>query len=161
MARVNSKKSIEFFIDELQARKPSPGGGAVAALAGALGIGLIIKVSNYTLGKSKYERYGKEIKTIVSKANRLKNKLCALIEKDALAYEEYSKTKTTVALKKAALCVAEISEFSKEALKVYKRVRVIGNVNLKGDLDAAGILLNSSIKVADNLVKLNRRRTGR
>lgn len=161
MATINSKKRIDFFIKELQAKKPSPGGGAVAALVGALGLGLIMKVANYTLGKKKYKRHEKEIKVILNKAAKLKNKLCALIEKDARAYEEYSRTKTKAAIKKATLCVDDISKSSKIGLKFYKRLRQIGNANLKGDLNAGGILLNGSAKVADNLVRLNKRRAER
>lgn len=157
MGRISSKDSIDFFVRQLQARKPSPGGGAVAALVGALGMGLIIKVANYTSGKERYKRYESQIKAILKKADRLKNRLTALIEKDAKTYEEYSKTKSKAALRKATRCVEEISKLSKDGLNFYKRLQKIGNVNLKGDLDAAGILLNSSIKIANNLARLNKR----
>ncbi len=161
MARITSKNSINFFISQLQAKRPSPGGGAVAALVGALGVALIIKVANYTLGKGRYRRYESQIKAILTKANNVKNRLSGLIEKDARAYEGYAKTKSRTALKKATLCVEEISKLSKAALIFYKRLRQVGNVNLKGDLDAAGELLDTSIEIADNLVKLNRRKARR
>ncbi len=156
MATINSKERIDFFIKELQAKKPSPGGGAVAALVGALGVGLIMKVANYTLGKKKYKRHEKEVKVILNKAGRLKNKLCALIEKDAKAYEAYSRTKSKATIKRATLCVENISKLSKDGLKFYQRLKGIGNINLKGDLDAAGIFLNGSLKVADELIRSNK-----
>lgn len=159
MATINSKKRIDFFIKELQAKKPSPGGGAVAALVGALGVGLIMKVANYTLGKKKYKRHKKEVKVILNKVTKLKNKLCALIEKDAKAYEAYSKTKSKAAIKRATLCLENISKSSKDGLKFYQRLKRIGNINLKGDLDAAGIFLSGSVKVAETLIKFNKRRT--
>ena len=40
MARISAGNKIDFFIRELGARRPSPGGGAAAALAGALGAAL-------------------------------------------------------------------------------------------------------------------------
>lgn len=158
MPKINSKRRIDFFIKELQARKPSPGAGAVAALVGAFGMGLIIKVATYTLGNKRYERHEEEIKVILDTAGKLKDRLCALMEKDAKAYGEYSRTKSKAAIRRATLCVQDISKTSKGGLKFYKRLIKIGNVNLKGDLDAAAMLLDCSIKAADNLVKLNKKR---
>ncbi len=155
--RINAKNRIDFFVKELGARKPSPGGGAAAALAGALGAALIMKVMNFTIGKKKYKKYEKEAKAIVKKAEALKNKLSAHIEKDAKTYGEYARTKSNFAIKKATLCAVEIAKLSKAGLKLCPRLKKIGNVNLKGDSAAAELFLNASAKTAENLVKLNRK----
>jgi formiminotetrahydrofolate cyclodeaminase len=43
-------KKVSNFLDELASNSPTPGGGSVAALAGALGAALISMVGNLTVG---------------------------------------------------------------------------------------------------------------
>ena len=40
-------KKVSNFLDELASNSPTPGGGSVAALAGALGAALISMVGNF------------------------------------------------------------------------------------------------------------------
>ncbi len=148
---------IDLFMDALAARRPSPGGGAAAALAGALGTALIIKVANFTVGSKKYKRYERQARAAAKKAGRIGEKLEELIKKDAETYKEYSRTKSGVAMRKATSCVAAIAVLSRDALKLRAALKRIGNKNLEGDLYAAGLLLNASAKAADNLVKLNKK----
>lgn len=159
--KVCENNRINFFMKELSARRPSPGGGAAAALAGALGAALIAKVANFTIGKKKYKKYEKEARSIVKKATSLRDRLSAHIEKDAKVYNEYARTRSRASLKRAAACVAEIAKLSKDAVKLCGRLKKIGTRRLKGDLYAAESLLTSSLKAADNLVRLNKKRMGR
>ena len=158
--RISSKDSIDLFVKALAERKPSPGGGAAAALGGALGAALIVKVANFTIGKKKYKRHEKEARSIAKKAAALRDKLNAHIEKDVRAYGEYARTRSRASLKKAAACVAEIARLSKEAVSLCAALKKIGNSNLKGDIYAAGLLLKASERSAANLVKLNKKRMG-
>lgn len=157
MAKISARNKIDFFVKELGERKPSPGGGAAAALTGALGAALIIKVANFTIGKKKYKRYEKEAKSIAKKAEALRNKLSANIEKDAKIYNEYAKTKSKASMRKASNCAAEISKLSAQGVKICTRLRKIGNKNLKGDMGAAEIFLRASSKGAGDLVKLKKK----
>ncbi|OGX35692.1 MAG: hypothetical protein A3I43_00810 [Omnitrophica WOR_2 bacterium RIFCSPLOWO2_02_FULL_50_19] len=161
MADISAKNKIDLFVKELSARKPSPGGGAAAALAGALGAALIVKVSNFTIGKKKYKKYEKKAKSIAKKATSLRDRLSGYIEKDARVYNEYSKTRSRISLKRAAACVAEIAKLSKDAVKLCRVLKKIGTRRLKGDLYAAEALLLASERSADNLVRLNKKRAGR
>lgn len=151
MARISVKNRIDFFVKELSARKPSPGGGAAAALTGALGAALIVKVANFTIGKKRYRRYEKEVRVIAKRSAALKDKLCAHIEKDAKAYNQYAKTKSRASMRKASACAAEIARLSEEGLKLCARIRKTGNRNLKGDIMAAELFLRASAKTAGNL----------
>lgn len=157
MANISAKNKIDFFVKELSARKPSPGGGAAAALTGALGAALIVKVANFTIGKKKYRRYEKEAKAIAKRSEALRNKLCAYIEKDAKVYNQYAKTKSGASMRKASNCAAEISKLSRQGSKFCVRLNRIGNVNLRGDIYVARLLLNSSEKAAGNLIKLKKK----
>lgn len=152
---------IDLFMDALAARKPSPGGGAAAALAGALGTALIIKVAYFTVGSKKCKIYERQARAAAKKAGRIEKKLEELIKKDAESYKEYSMTRSVAAMRRATSCAAAIAGFSRDALKLRAALERIGNKNLEGDLYAAGLLLNASARAADNLVKLNKKWMGR
>lgn len=160
MAVKNHSDSISYFVKNVAAKQPAPGGGAAAAAVAALGIALAIKMMNFTIGKKKYLRHEKEAKALLKTAEKLKNNLIRLIEKDIVSYMFYSKTGSKAAMRSATACVAEIAKSSREGLILCARLGKIGNVNLKGDLYAAKMFLISSAKSAENLVKLNQRSTG-
>lgn len=71
------------FVDETFSKAPVPGGGGVAALAGALGIALGGMVCNLTTGKKKYAQYEEDIQRIMKEAEALKERLMELIDEDA------------------------------------------------------------------------------
>ena len=54
--------TIREFLEKLSSKDPAPGGGSVAALAGALASSLGNMVSNLTIGKKKYKDVEEEIK---------------------------------------------------------------------------------------------------
>ena len=151
MADISAKNKIDLFVKELSARKPSPGGGAAAALAGALGSALIVKVANFTIGKKKYRRYEKEAKAIAKGSEALRNKLCAYIEKDAKTYNQYARTKSGASMRKASDCAAEISKLSAQGVRICMRLKKIGNNNLRGDMAAAELFFRASAKAAGGL----------
>lgn len=159
--KICASNRIDLFINALGARRPSPGGGAATALAGAVGAALLAKVANYTTGRKKYGKYEEEARAIARQITAIGNKIALGIERDARSYDEYSKTKTRASLKKATRCVADIATLSRGALKLCARLKKIGNKNLKGDLYAAELLLDASAKAAENLVKLNKKWMGR
>jgi len=159
--KISANNRVISFCDALAARRPSPGGGAAIALTGTAGAALVAKVANYTIGKKKYKKHEKEAMAIAKQTLAIRKKIAAGIELDARAYNEYSKTKSKASLKRATKCVADIARLSKEALRLCKRLKRIGNKNFKGDLYAAELLLNASAKAADNLVRLNKKWMGR
>lgn len=80
-------QKIEEFLDTLASSAPVPGGGSVAALAGALGVSLLAMVGEITMGKKKPED-----KTVVEGVLRLlgpmRERFVALIDEDAAAFEK-------------------------------------------------------------------------
>lgn len=83
--------SCSDFAKELAAKKPVPGGGGAAALAGALGAALNSMVANYSLGKKKLLDYEKQHMDILRRGEKLRLDLLELINKDAESFEPLSR----------------------------------------------------------------------
>ncbi|WDC84160.1 cyclodeaminase/cyclohydrolase family protein [Caloramator sp. mosi_1] len=56
------ENTIEKFLEDLASSSPAPGGGAVAALSGALAASLSSMVMNLTVNKKKYMEYSDDVK---------------------------------------------------------------------------------------------------
>ena len=69
------ENNIELYIEKLGSKAPTPGGGGVAALAGALGAALASMVCNLTIGKPKYAQYENELKAVLESAENLSKKM--------------------------------------------------------------------------------------
>lgn len=83
--------SISEFIERLASKEPTPGGGGASALIGAVGVSLCSMVANLTSGKQKYAVYQAEIEQILVKTKVLTERLLALMDEDATAFEPLSK----------------------------------------------------------------------
>ena len=79
--------SINDFLSRLSSGAPVPGGGAAAALAGAIGAGLGGMVCSLTAGKKKYAAYETDIKRLAASMEELRSGLAGLMQKDAEAFE--------------------------------------------------------------------------
>ena len=74
-----ARKTLNGFLDELASATPAPGGGSVAALAGALGAALTSMVCNLTIGKKKYAGVEQEMKKILVESEKLRATFTALV----------------------------------------------------------------------------------
>lgn len=79
-------QTIEGFLDALSSSAPTPGGGGVAALAGALAASLGGMVCSLTLGKPKYAAVEGDILRLQRQAAALQKRLTGLIAGDAEAF---------------------------------------------------------------------------
>jgi len=88
------RKLIDYtcrnFTGALASKKPVPGGGGAAALAGALASSLCLMVGNFTIGKKKYAQYEDDLNHIMGQAEKLRIRLLALIDEDADAFQPLS-----------------------------------------------------------------------
>src|SRR5688572_17403798 len=85
-AAVQGGESLGGFVASVASPSPTPGGGSVAAHAGALAAALAQMVAGLTIGKKKYAAVESEMKEIVLQATALVNELSALVKRDADAY---------------------------------------------------------------------------
>lgn len=164
-------KKVSNFLNELASNSPTPGGGSVAALAGALGAALISMVGNLTVGKKKYEDVEEEIKRILSSSEKLRYELSQLIEDDVKVFNNFMATykmpKETEDEKKVR--TEKIQEALIEAAKVplkvaYKCLDIMilsqevaekGNVNVVSDVGVAVLMAEAALESAILNVKIN------
>jgi formiminotetrahydrofolate cyclodeaminase len=165
------EKKVSNFLDELASNSPTPGGGSVAALAGALGAGLISMVCNLTIGKNKYEGVEEEIKRILNFSEKLRYELSQLIEEDVKVFNNFMATykmpKETELEKE--IRTKKIQESLIEAVKVplkiaYKCINILdlsrevaekGNINAVSDAGVAVLMAEAAFESAILNVKIN------
>ncbi len=84
-------ESITDFTERLASGAPVPGGGGASALVGALGAALGSMVGELTVGKKKYADVEDDVRALMARAQALREKLLACVEKDAAAFEPLSR----------------------------------------------------------------------
>ncbi len=78
---------IERFVDAVAARRPTPGGGSVAALTGALAAAMGEMVVNYSLGRKGLEAHQNELKTSIEQLRKARSMLLGLMVEDQAGYD--------------------------------------------------------------------------
>jgi formiminotetrahydrofolate cyclodeaminase len=78
------------FLDDLAAKTPTPGGGAVAALAAAISAAQASMVIAYTEGKAKYAEHEDMLRETAEDLERFRRDALQLAEDDRAAYEDLS-----------------------------------------------------------------------
>jgi glutamate formiminotransferase/formiminotetrahydrofolate cyclodeaminase len=80
---------VNDFVDEVSRESPAPGGGSIAALAGALGAALASMVSNLSIGKRGSEEVEKHLKPVADKVQEIKDFLLKAVDEDTNAFNNY------------------------------------------------------------------------
>jgi formiminotetrahydrofolate cyclodeaminase len=163
--------SISDFLKRLSSDAPTPGGGSVAALTGALSSSLTSMVGNLTDGKKKYEEYWEEAKRIVEEAKTLNEDFLALFYEDMEAFtklmatfglprnseEEKQKRDEAIqeATKKAIEVPLNVMEKSQRAAELALTMAKIGNLNAISDAGIAGEMALAAARSASFNVLIN------
>jgi len=79
--------SVKDFIRQTAAKQPTPGGGSVAALCGALAASLGAMALEYTVGKKAFAAHDAEIRDALAQFQRASEMLQELMLEDVAAYE--------------------------------------------------------------------------
>jgi len=166
-----TRKTVKTFLDELASASPAPGGGSVAALAGALGAALAAMVCNLTIGKKKYADVDEEMKKVLVQAEELRRLFTDLVTKDTEAFnkvmEAYGLPKETdpqkalrsaaivEATKEATLVPLEVMKHCIDALALAQVVASKGNVNSVSDAGVSALMLHAACESAALNVRIN------
>ena len=163
--------SVDSFLSSIASSAPVPGGGSVAAHAGAVAASLVQMVAGLTIGKKKYASVEADMKEIALKAAALSNRLSSLVQKDADAFasvsEAYKMPKDSPALEaarqaaidNALVGAAEIPlETARACVEVARLAQVCaekGNQNALTDSGVASLMAVSGARGAAYNVLIN------
>ncbi len=162
---------VTEFIDILQSDAGAPGGGSVAALAGALAAGLSVMVSRLTIGNAKYESAQNELMLLQPQLKGCMEQLTHFVDADTEMFNKvvdaYGMPKSTdeekaarsaaiqLALKGASELPMEVAVSCKNVLALSKRMLQIGNTNAASDVAVAGRMAHTGMWGAIYNVRIN------
>lgn len=78
---------VTSFVQQTASRAPTPGGGAVSALNGSLGAGLLMMVCRLTAGKPRYAAVAETLRAQVDALMPLRDRMRELVDLDAAAFD--------------------------------------------------------------------------
>jgi formiminotetrahydrofolate cyclodeaminase len=78
--------TIDEFLAQLGSSDPTPGGGALAALSGAMAAAMLAMVCNLTIGRPRFADVESEVKDLLANCVDLQQQLLNLADADAEAY---------------------------------------------------------------------------
>lgn len=159
------------FLTEVAASTAAPGGGSVAAYAGALGAALAEMVSGLTIGKKKYADVEAEMHAIRAQAGELRKELTSAVDDDAAAFEAVmgafklpKETEEQQKARKAAIHMATINAAHVPLDTVKASVRVMelagmlvkdANLNAISDAMSGAAMARAAITAAGYNVRIN------
>lgn len=165
--RESSAKTATGFLEAVASSDPVPGGGSVAAYAGALSAALIRMVAGLTLGRKKYSAVEAEMAVVAGNADVLSEALSRLVERDAEAYarvsEAYKLPKDAPgradainnALLRAAEVPLETARLCAQAATLAATIATKGNSNAFTDAGVAALLADAGCRGASYNVRVN------
>jgi len=154
-------QKVKDFLNDLASKKPTPGGGATAALAGATAASLVSMVAKLSVEKDK------EFEEIEGKAEKLRKELLSLADEDCQVFEGVMQAyrtdkrepgrlrKIQKALEEASQVPLETAEKSVEVVKLASDCVREGNQNAVSDARVAIELATAGVYGALENVRIN------
>ena len=166
-----AQKKVADFVHEVSRDTPAPGGGSIAALAGALGAALASMVTNLSIGKAEFDSLYQDLCDLAEKAQRIKDELIHLIDADTEAFNEVVKamrmakdTNEQRAVRAQAMSdgyktAAEVplrtAQLCRQAIDVCLLAAKIGNEAVLSDAGVGALMAFAGVQGAVYNVKIN------
>jgi glutamate formiminotransferase/formiminotetrahydrofolate cyclodeaminase len=163
--------SLDEWVSSVASASPTPGGGSVAAHAGALAAALAQMVAGLTVGRKKYASVDAEFRSVAADAATVGQQLRKLVDDDAAAYGTVSAayklpkdTPEQTAARDAAITEALLaaSRVPLETARACRKVAVLaeaaaarGNSNAISDAGVAALLADAAARGAAYNVRIN------
>lgn len=154
-------RSIDAFLDALEAPAPSPCGGSAAAISAAMAAALVAMVGR---GSSSW----RDGAGVAAQARALRVRLTALGAEDAVAFEQVlvtmrdpsgNRDQRDFAIGKALVRAAEvplqIAEAAADVAEIAALAAVDGEPRVRPDAAAAATLAEAAVRAATHLVEIN------
>ena len=165
--------TIRRYLDDASAGEPTPGGGSVAALAGALGMSMACMAANFTVGRKKYQKIEPEVRRHLETCAAAREELLALMDEDTRAYAAvgaaYGMPRETddqraaraeavqQALRTAMDCPLRALRACRRTSEAIAALADMANPNLISDVGVAALLCEAALRAAKLNVEINLR----
>ena len=161
------KLSSEEFTEILASREAVPGGGGASALVGAIGVALCSMVGNLTVGRKKYAEVEADVYTMLEKGKRVREKLLALVDEDAVAFGPLAKayaipkddpSRAAImeeVLQKACVAPLEMMRCCGEALDLLSEMLEKGSITLVSDVGCGAVCCKAALVGASMNIYIN------
>ncbi len=163
--------TLNGLIEQIAAPTPTPGGGTVAAIAGAIATSLATMVANLTIGKKKYAGKEEILRTVKARAAALRGTLFGLARRDSEAFDAVlaarrlpnatpeQETERAERVARAEIEAARVplatARACVEVVEVAAEVATHGNPNAVTDAGVAGLLAEAGAQGAILNVEIN------
>lgn len=163
--------TLENFADETASESPAPGGGSVAAYAGALGVSLATMVANLSSHKKGWDERWKEFSDYAEQGQKIKADLIKLVDEDTRAFNrimeafalpkasEAEKAARKQAIQQATKNAIEVPfrvmELSLKSMDIIKAMAERGNPNSVSDAGVGALCARTAVYGAWLNVKIN------
>jgi len=153
---------VNEFVDEVSRESAAPGGGSIAALAGALGAALASMVSNLTANKRGSESVDNVLNTAAEQCQRIKTQLVKGIDADTDAFNTYMEARRLPArtdsekaakeaamqegLKQAVMVPLNTAQLCLETIQIAESVTEHGNPNSITDVGVGAQIAFTGVK---------------
>jgi formiminotetrahydrofolate cyclodeaminase len=163
--------TIDEFLSRLGSSDPTPGGGALAALSGAMAAAMLAMTCNLTLGRPRYADVEPQVRDLLANLSASQSRLLALANADADAYQgvrdayslprgdEAERALRADAIESSMHAATEVPidtlEASRRVLDHALLAARITNTNILGDVAVAAHLALAAARGAADQARLN------
>jgi formiminotetrahydrofolate cyclodeaminase len=158
---IDQNATIDHFLNELAAKKPTPGGGAAAALAGALGTAVGEMVLNYSVGKKGLEQHQERLKIVLAEFALARAMMLEWMIEDQAAFEKLTEARKSGSKDvddALLLCVnvpLSMAATAGQLLKLTEELAEIANPYLLSDLAVCAELAMATVRTGVYNVRVN------
>ena len=157
--------TLQGFADETSRDSTAPGGGSVAALAGALAASLAAMVANLPHPKASFTKVRDELEDIAVSGQKLKQKLLDAIDEDTWSFQalmdankvtgEGKAAAVREATLGAALVPLEVTETCPEVVELCAKARELGMAASASDAGVGAAMARAAALGAAMNVRIN------
>ncbi len=162
---------LKAFADETASESPAPGGGSIAAYAGALGVSLGTMVANLSAHKRGWDERWEEFSDWAARGQALKDRLLYLVDEDTRAFNrimdafglpkgsDEEKAARHAAIQEASRYAMEVParvmELCLESFTLLHAMADTGNPNSASDAGVGALCARTGVEGAWLNVKIN------
>ncbi len=159
--------TLDDFLNALGSKTPAPGGGATAAVVGAVGVAQALMVVEYSIGKKDLAEHRELLSAAMAKLTRARQVLLTLADEDGTAYaalnalqklpegDPVRASELPAAAKASAMVPMFVLATCVEALETLAGIKGKTNRFLESDLRISAIALSAAAQSSRCNVEVN------